>query len=184
VERSKQVLLDGSFRRAQNGGDLEQIHVLDKPKHEDGALSFREFPGCRPYRLKLFLEKGGRFRGRISRGQEVPEFVHANRGGLGTLPELKTTATRQVANEICGDLHKPGLDCGIAAESIPMTKSTDEAILSQALRVVSIAQGRENEPEYDGSIELNDTVEVLELFGGMLDRCGDCCQGNRFHQCV
>ena len=60
----------------------------------------------------------------------------------------------------------------IDPKTMAVTEGPEKAVLRQSFGIIVVAQRREDKAEDNRTIELNDAVEVLELLGGRVDRCG------------
>ena len=171
VQGSKEMRLDRAFLHAKNLGDFDQIHVFHEPKHEDFALpSGQLFSRC-PDRAKLLSGERSGFRRSVCGRGGFEEIVRARGIGLCPLPKLEPAIAYQVPDEIGGNLHEPCFDCSIASKLPAVAEGLQEAVLCQALRIVTISQGRENEPEYGRPIDRDNTVEILKLLCGVVQGC-------------
>jgi hypothetical protein len=172
MQGSKEMRLDRAFLHPKNLGDFDQIHVFHEPKHENLVLPSGQLFGRCPDRAKLFPGERSCLRRRVSGGGDFKEVVGSRSVGLCPLPELEPAIAYQVADEIGCNLHQPGLDCRITSKLPAVTEGPQKAILCQALRIVSIPQGSEHEPEDGRPIEFYHSIEVLQFVCGSVKGCG------------
>ena len=156
------MYIDCAHRHSRGLGDLSIVQIFNKSKHEDGALFFRKRTCRFPDGQDLFVHRCSFFRRNTSIGP-VMDLIGID--ALCFLPELQTAAAHMTANKVDCDPHQPGVHAALPAKGLAAFIGVPEAVLSQRLRNIHIAERGEHEPEYPRPVLCNDLIEVLEFQG-------------------
>src|SRR4029077_8204934 len=123
---------------AGDGGDIGQVHLLDKTHQENAALLAGEFLQGFVDHLHSFSGDQLRFGRAFAAGQVLAHVAGIDRIGRGRLPEAKFLALGVVAYQVERDPHQPGGYAAIAAKLISSQVSLEQAILGDRLRCITV----------------------------------------------
>src|SRR5262245_38208321 len=116
--RPEQMYMDGVRRESRCFCDLDDIHVLNKPEKENCPLSLGQNLGCVPDGPHLLIDRSSFFGRQTPVGQPIANRIAIDGSAVSLLPELQSTVSRKVSNEIHCDSHQPRVYAGLAAKRL------------------------------------------------------------------
>src|SRR5262249_26741700 len=82
---------------------------------------------------------------------------------LRLFPELIAARPHLTANEIHGNPHQPRIHAALSSKGSAAFVSVPEAILSQRLCEIHIAERGEQKPQYSHPVLLHHAIEILQI---------------------
>ena len=165
----------GLYRRnghAGDGGDIGQVHLLDKTHQENAALLAGEFLQGFVDHLYSFSGDQLRFGRAFAAGQVLAHVAGIDRAGRSRLPEAKFLALGVVAHQVERDPHQPGAYAAIATKLVSGQMSLEETILGDRFRRITVWDGERDKAEYlaKAILNLREIQEEIERAGSEIKR--------------